>query len=77
MTHDEKQAGVLPQRADASGKADDEDESAGENEDERGVEGELAELAEVLEHVLLRPRPQPDAEHHATQQLKWTTPNEL
>ncbi len=64
-----EQRRVLSQRADAAREADDEGDGAGPDEDEGGVEGDVGHQAQVVEGVLLGPRPHADGEHAQADQL--------
>ena len=71
-THEGQQTGVLPQRAHTAGEADDERDGAHDDEGERRVHGDVRQLAEVVERVLLRPCPHPDGKDGETQKLPET-----
>ena len=49
---------------------DDEGDGAGPDEDKCGVEGDVGHEREVVERVLLRPRPHADRQDAQTDQLK-------
>ena len=49
-----------------------ESDSASPYEDKGRVEGDVGELAQVVEGVLLRPGPDPDGQDSQSQQLNWT-----
>jgi len=63
-----QQGGVLPQSSNASCESNDEGDSSSPYEDEGWVKSNVGQLAQVVEGVLLRPRPDPNGQYSQSQE---------
>lgn len=66
-----QETGVLPQGAHAPREPDDERDGADDDEEERGVHGYMCHPAEIVERVLLRPRPNANTQDEEAENPKY------
>jgi len=71
-THYKEKASVFSEGSDAASEANDKDERPSKDEKKCRIKWYLTQLAEVLEHILLSPRPQSNTKHNSSQQLYST-----